>query len=94
MTGYDETLSDVRNGVDTNGLKQLLHQSLRTMAIGNHYHLDHPESVSNGANATHGDQSRINEISAGSNIPYKNPDNWGLNNYSFEEISPRIWKTK
>ena len=94
MTGYDETLSDVRNGVDTNGLKQLLHQSLRTMAIGNHYHLDHPESVSNGANSTHGDQSRINEITSGSNIPYKNPDNWGLNDYSFEEIGARIWKAK
>ncbi|MCX6181182.1 MAG: hypothetical protein NT150_04560 [Bacteroidetes bacterium] len=94
MTGYDERLSDVRNGVDTNGLLQLLHQQLKTSAIGNHYHLDHPESVSNGANATHGDQSRINEIAAGKNIPYKNNDSWGLNSYTFEEIQPRIWKAK
>lgn len=94
MTGYDERLSDVRNGVDSNGLLQLLQLSLKTKVIGNHYHLDHPESISNGANTTHGDQSRINEIAAGINIPYKNNDSWGMSNYTFEEIYPRIWKAK
>jgi hypothetical protein len=93
-TGYDESLSDVRNGVDSNGLNQLLHSSLKTMALGNHYHLDHPESLINGANPTHGDQNRIDYILAGKNIPYKNNDSWGMNNYIFEEIYPRIWKAK
>jgi hypothetical protein len=92
MTGYDERLSDVRNGVDNNGLQQLLHSSLKTMAIGNHYHLDHAESLINGSNNTHGDQERINEIAKGNNIPYINPKSWGLQNYSFKETKPRIWK--
>jgi len=91
MTGYDERLVDVRNGVDTNGLKMLLHLGLKPIALGHHYHLDHKESLINGANPTHGTSERIREISNGVNIPYQNKI-WGMENFNFTEISPRIWK--
>lgn len=83
-TGYDESLTNVRAGVDANGLNQLLHLGLKPMVIGHHYHLDHPESMIHGANDTHG-------IHSFKNIPYKNKSNWGFNNVSLKKISERIW---
>lgn len=83
--GYDETLTNVRAGVDTNGLHQLLHSGLKPMILGTHFHLDHPESIVHGANATHGTH-------AFNNIPYKNSPNWGFNDKQFKHISKRIWQ--
>ena len=92
MTGYDERLVDVRNGVDSNGLKMLLHLGLKPIALGHHYHLDHPESLINGANPTHGSNERIQQLHQGYNIPYKNSDSWGMANYNFEPIKSNVWK--
>lgn len=94
MTGYDENLLDARNSVDNNGLQQLKHMGLKPMALGHHYHLDHPESLINGANPTHGSNERITQIRQGFNIPYKNNDFWGMNTYEFEMTGPKIWKAK
>ena len=91
MSGYDERLVDVRNGVDTNGLKMLLHLDLKPIALGHHYHLDHPESLINGANATHGTNERIQQLHDGINIPYKNPEHWGMNNFVFEKTGTNIY---
>ncbi len=84
-TGYDERLTNVRAGVDTNGLNQLLNLGLRKQVIGHHYHLDHTESIIHGSNVTHGNH-------AFNNIPYKNPDNWGFLDYKEIEIGERIWR--
>ena len=84
-TGYDESLKNVRAGVDSNGLDQLLYLGLKTLVIGHHYHLDHPESIIHGLNDTHG-------IHHFKNIPYKNPGNWGLIHYPLKQISDRIWE--
>ena len=84
-TGYDERLTNVRAGVDSNGMNQLLHQGLKPMVLGTHFHLDHPESIVHGANATHGQH-------AFNNIPYKNPDTWGFQQQEFKQISERIWQ--
>lgn len=84
-TGYDEKLNNVRAGVDGNGLDQLLHLGLKKKVLGHHYHLDHPESIIHGNNETHG-YHHFN------NIPYKNPDDWGLINYPLKQISDRIWE--
>ncbi len=94
MTGYDERLVDVRNGVDSNGLKMLLHLGLKPIALGHHYHLDHPESLINGANATHGSNERIKQLHDGINIPYQNENSWGMNNYEFIETGKNIWTVK
>ena len=94
MTGYDERLVDVRNGVDSNGLKMLLHLGLKPIALGHHYHLDHPESLINGANPTHGSNERIQQIQDGFNIPYQNSKSWGMNNFVFEQINTNVWKAK
>jgi hypothetical protein len=94
MTGYDERLVDVRNGVDTNGLKMLLHLGLKPIALGHHYHLDHPESLINGANATHGSNERIQQLHNGINIPYQNNESWGMNNFEFEQTGKNIWRAK
>ncbi|HEV7231453.1 MAG TPA: hypothetical protein VGO45_09005 [Bacteroidia bacterium] len=83
-TGYDERLTNVRAGVDTNGVRQLLQQGLKTMVLGHHFHLDHPESIIHGVNQTHGSN-------AFNNIPYRNPENWGLVDYPLKQISERIW---
>ncbi len=83
--GYDVQLNNVRAGVDSNGLSQLLHLGLKPIVIGHHYHLDHPESIIHGPNESHGMHSF-------ENIPYKNPDDWGFINYPLLQISERIWE--
>lgn len=89
-TGYDETLNDVRLGVDSNGLRQLLHLGLEPMVLGDHYHLDHGESaIHRKNNPTHGNAYRIKE---GLNIPYKNPEDWGFVNYPKKQIAETIWE--
>ncbi len=84
-TGYDERLTNVRAGVDDNGLEQLRFMGLKTAVLGHHYHLDHPESIIHGANTSHGE----NEFK---NIPYKNNEQWGFINYPLKQISERIWQ--
>jgi hypothetical protein len=84
-TGYDERLTNVRAGVDTNGVNQLLHMGLKPMVLGHHYHLDHPESIIHGTNDTHGKHEF-------KNIPYLNEPNWGFNNYPLKQLSERIWQ--
>ena len=94
MTGYDENLLDARNGVDNNGLAQLVNMGLKPMILGHHYHLDHPESLINGANSTHGTSERVAQILKGFNIPYKNNNSWGMNDYQFEKMSANVWKAQ
>ena len=84
-SGYDETLKNVRAGVDTNGLNQLFYHGIQPMVLGTHYHLDHPESIVHGSNSTHGTHSF-------NNIPYNNIENWGFNNSVFNKISERTWE--
>lgn len=85
--GYDESLTDVRIGVDNNGRDQLLHLGFKPMVLGSHFHLDHGESsITNKNNATHG-----NRASLIGNIPYKNPDNWGFKDYPKKQIADKIW---
>jgi hypothetical protein len=84
-TGYDETLTNVRAGVDANGLKQLLYMGIRQAVLGKHYHLDHPESIVHGTNTSHG-------VHTFNNVPYKNNVNWGFNDKHFKQISERIWE--
>lgn len=84
-TGYDERLNNVRAGVDTNGLEQLLYIGLKPIVLGNHYHLDHPESIIHGSNDTHGKH-------AFDNIPYKNKNNWGFIDHREIQIAERIWE--
>lgn len=86
-TGYDESLTNVRAGVDSNGLNQLLHSGVKKAIIGTHYHLDHPESIVHGTNASHG-------VHQFNNIPYKNDNNWGFNDKHFKQISEKIWELK
>lgn len=83
--GYDETLTSVRAGVDSNGLNQLLYLGLQPMVLGTHFHLDHPESIVHGSNATHGNHTF-------NNIPYQNKNDWGFNNSEFKHVSERIWQ--
>lgn len=88
-TGYDERMNNSRAGMDTNGLMNLLHIGLKPMALGHHFHLDHPESIVNSSNATHGNNESILHHK---NIPYRNPDYWGLQHYSRKEIARNIWE--
>jgi len=88
-TGYDENLTNVRLGVDENGLQQLLHFGLKPMALGEHYHLDHAESAINGPQLTHG-ISRV--VDKGLNIPYKDNAGWGLVKYKEKKVGNRIWR--
>ncbi|MDX2003050.1 MAG: hypothetical protein SFW35_11495 [Chitinophagales bacterium] len=89
-TGYDERLTDVRDGVDTNGLRQLQYMGLKPMVIGDHYHLDHNESRIYGFNETHGNNRDFNKAIT-ENIPYKNKDNWGLADFPKKQIAENIW---
>lgn len=88
-TGYDERLNDVRAGVDSNGVMQLLSFGLKQQVLGNHFHLDHPESIVNQSNDTHGSQSIVKYHS---NIPYKNNPDWGLISYPVYQTGNNIWE--
>lgn len=86
--GYDESLADVRAGVDTDGLNQILSFGVKTGVLGNHYHLDHNESIIHGANATHGNTERFKNR----RYPYHNPDNWGFVDLKEVKIKEHIWR--
>jgi len=92
--GYDERLTDVRNGVDVNGLLQLFYCGALPMVLGDHYHLDHQESLIHGANTTHGVSNRIIEVTTGTNVPYKNPEDWGLSAFNEVQRKSNIWEIK
>lgn len=84
-TGYDENLKDVRAGVDENGKNNMLYYGARPMVLGNHYHLDHNESIIHGRNDTHG----FNHFN---NIPYQNMPNWGLIDLKEIQVNENIWR--
>ncbi|MEZ5010003.1 MAG: hypothetical protein R2753_17775 [Chitinophagales bacterium] len=88
-TGYDESLSSVRAGVDSDGLKQLFSLGLRPGVLGTHFHFDHGDSMINGKpNLTHGKM----ELLKNRKYPYQNKEHWGLENYKETKISDRIWQ--
>lgn len=93
-TGYDESMTDIRDGMDTNGMAQLLYQGVKTQVVGDHYHLDHKESRIYGYNETHGLSEDRKVIIEKRNIPYKNADDWGLQRFEKEQIAPRLWKLR
>ncbi|RLD57312.1 MAG: hypothetical protein DRJ01_14020 [Bacteroidetes bacterium] len=84
-TGYDETLNNVRAGVDENGKNNLLYLGIKPMVIGHHFHLDHKESMIHGRNGTHG-------FNLFQNIPYRNQENWGLESNNTKLIKNNIWQ--
>ena len=89
--GYDEALADSRLGVDTNGLYQLLHKGVKSMVLGDHYHLDHNESRIKGINTTtHGNFN----IAGFNNIPFQNPKDWGLQKFEKVQLSANVWQLK
>jgi len=89
-TGYDESLNMVRAGVDSNGYFQLKTLHLKSVIIGNHFHLDHPESIINvSGQESHGETSIIAKHQ---NVPYHNKDNWGLIQYPLKQLSGNIWE--
>lgn len=91
-TGYDESKTDIRDGMDVNGMDQLLYFGAKTLILGDHYHLDHKESRIYGYNDTHGVSDARRAIIEKQNIPYKNPDDWGLQGFQKEQLAPRLWK--
>jgi hypothetical protein len=86
--GYDESLRDVRAGVDNDALKQLLTLGFKPMVLGNHYHLHHAETSITGYNPTHGN----NEVLNNRQYPYHNHENWGLVNFKEVLLKERIWQ--
>jgi hypothetical protein len=88
-TGYDERLVHSRAGVDSNGAAHLVVRGARQQVLGHHYHLDHPESIVNSSQASHGDDSLLRE---GRNLPYQNAAEWGLAAYPLKPIADRIWE--
>jgi hypothetical protein len=89
-TGYDESLRNSRAGVDANGVDQLLSLGLKQKVIGHHLHFDHPESITRNANQeSHGDMKVLASLG---NVPYKNPSNWGMEDYKLKEVSKNVWE--
>lgn len=86
--GYDESLADVRMGMDDDGLRQLLSKGIKPMILGHHYHLDHSETASKGTNPTHGNTAKL----LNRKYPYKNKENWGLSNYPLKNVANNIWE--
>jgi hypothetical protein len=70
--GYDESLTDRRVVCDAHGVAQLYNLGAKPRVLGQHYHLDHPESC---RNAIQDHQGKYFDPWEG--IPYHNGDDWG-----------------
>lgn len=88
IKGYDESLNDVRYGVDNDALFQFYYFGIKPMLIGHHFHLDHSESASKGNNESHGAVSKLRNRK----YPYINSDNWGLSDYPSKQVSDNIFE--
>jgi hypothetical protein len=83
--GYDESLTDRRISCDAHGAAQLYSLGAKPRIIGQHFHLDHPDS-SQRAVLAH--QGKI--FDPWENVPYSNGENWGQADGVEREIAERV----
>lgn len=89
IRGFDEAILDARLHLDSRCCAAAIALGFRCKHIGHVYHIDHSRSHVNmptGGAPNYGDPFR--------NIPYCNPDHWGLADRKWEQESERLWRVR
>lgn len=84
--GYDESLLEHRLGCDRRGAAQIVHHGSETEKVGRILHMAHPASSTEAVVAHHG------VLADWDNLPYHNPDDWGLSGCRETELAERVWQ--
>ena len=84
--GYDESMKNERISCDGRGMLQLLELGGKQVHMGHHYHLFHETASSGKGNISHGQVFEYWK-----NLPYQNPENWGLGDCGEVEVAERVW---
>ncbi|HEX8161036.1 MAG TPA: hypothetical protein VF538_04145 [Pyrinomonadaceae bacterium] len=84
--GYDESLVKHRIGCDVRGIAQMISHGAKVRKVGRVLHLAHPTSCTEGLRPHHGEWASLE------NIPYPNPEGWGMGDYREVPIAERIWR--
>ena len=86
--GFDEQMVRHRFGCDIRGTAQMLAHGASVRRVGTVLHLSHPSSCTEGLQPHHG------ETATPEDVPYRNPDDWGLGNYKEVELAERVWELR
>jgi hypothetical protein len=88
IRGYDEAKTAHRWACDARGTAQMIHHGADLKRAGVVLHLAHPTSTTedNERQLHHGDDATLD------NLPYLNPDNWGMRDYREVQIAERVWR--
>jgi hypothetical protein len=86
VRGYDERMNAHRFGCDSRGTAQMELSGARLCRAGLAYHLAHPSSCTEGVQAHHGLKATLEDL------PYSNPEAWGLADLCETEIAERVWR--
>lgn len=84
--GYDESLLKHRYGCDRRGVAQLLHYGSTVEKAGGILHMAHPTSCTEVFGPHQGVWADLD------NVPYHNPDDWGLSGCREIELAERVWQ--
>jgi hypothetical protein len=84
--GYDERMVSHRIGCDLRGTAQMLAHGASIRRAGTVLHLQHPTSCTEGVRPHHGDAATLEDI------PYRNPDDWGLGGAREVQLAERVWR--
>lgn len=85
IRGFDENIRNARLHLDSRCCASAMTLGLQCRHIGHVYHVDHSRSY---VNSPAEDTTRC----ALENIPYRNPDHWGLANRKWLRESERVWR--
>lgn len=86
IKGYDERLQKHRVGCDVRGAAQMVAHLASMESIGQVLHFAHPTSCTEaGIQPHHGENASLD------GIPYINSENWGLTDYTENQIGERVW---
>ncbi len=88
--GFDESVTTARLHIDRRCVMQSHLIGLPAVLLGRIYHIFHTQSYANPK------QTRVSRIlyNHKDNLPFLNPDNWGLWDRTWERTHDRIWHVK
>jgi hypothetical protein len=84
--GYDESMPLQRMHADSRGLLQLQAHGGVVVLWGYHYHTYHASS-----STAIGGPAALNPFDFKANLPYRNPETWGLGLYTETPLAERVW---
>jgi hypothetical protein len=86
IRGYDEFMVKHRIGCDVRGTAQMLSHGATIRKTGTVLHLTHPTSCTENVQPHHGEMATVE------GVPYRNRDDWGLENCRTVQLAERVWR--